>query len=105
MLFKSGDPDRDDLYIPPYLFDLDQCPQDDALMDDEIFGPLLPIRSIDSMSEALEFLNGKEKPLAMYLFTRNEKAVQEFMSRTRSGAVTVNDVVLHINGKSFESGN
>jgi aldehyde dehydrogenase (NAD+) len=68
-------------------------------MEDEIFGPLLPIRSIDSLDEAIEILSEVEKPLAMYMFTRNEEAVEEFLSRTRSGAVTINDVVLHITGK------
>jgi acyl-CoA reductase-like NAD-dependent aldehyde dehydrogenase len=52
-------------------------------MEDEIFGPLLPIRSIDSLDEEIEISSEVEKLLAMYIFTRNEEAVEEFLSRTR----------------------
>ncbi|KAI6190582.1 Aldehyde dehydrogenase [Aphelenchoides bicaudatus] len=96
LLYKmDGELDQNDLFIPPHLFELDMNTSD-ALMDDELFGPILPIFEVDSFDDALEFVNKRDKPLAIYIFTRTEALVNDFLSRTRSGAVTVNDVVLHI---------
>lgn len=70
-------------------------------MKDEIFGPILPILTVPHLDDALDYLHEKEKPLALYVFSRDEKRVEEVLRRTRSGAATVNDVILHLNGKNF----
>jgi acyl-CoA reductase-like NAD-dependent aldehyde dehydrogenase len=98
LLYKmDGELDRNDLFIPPHLVEL-HTNVDDSLMEDELFGPILPIFEANSFDEALEFVNSRDKPLAMYLFTRSEALITKFLSQTRSGGVTINDVVLHITG-------
>jgi len=102
LLFNFGNPDREDLFIPPHVIEVDSA--DDSVMKDELFGPILPILTVESLDAAIEFVNEREKPLAMYIFTRNEDAVNDFLKKTRSGAVTVNDVILHINVDSLPFG-
>jgi acyl-CoA reductase-like NAD-dependent aldehyde dehydrogenase len=65
-------------------------------MHDEIFGPILPILTVPSFGYTLDYVSKHDKPLAMYIFTRTEERVTELIQRTSSGAVTVNDVILHI---------
>ncbi len=62
----------------------------------EIFGPILPIVRVENLSEAVEFIRQRECPLAVYLFTEDETSVQRVLKETLSGAVTVNDVAMHM---------
>jgi len=84
----------DSYKIPPTLI---IEPGDDALcMQEEIFGPLLPIRTYRQFDETIDFINSKPRPLAAYLFS-NENAEQEaLINRTTSGGVCINDVIMHI---------
>uniref|UniRef100_A0A914C976 Aldehyde dehydrogenase n=1 Tax=Acrobeloides nanus TaxID=290746 RepID=A0A914C976_9BILA len=93
VLFKNGEPDRDDLFIPPVILD---AKPEDVFMEDEIFGPILPIITVSGFDEAIEFIRDGEKPLAAYLFTRDQKKIQRFLNETSSGGVTINDVLMHI---------
>ncbi|VDM39651.1 unnamed protein product [Toxocara canis] len=93
VLIKAGELDRDDLFIPPIVLD---AKKDDAFMQDEIFGPILPIVTVNNFEEAVEFIRSGEKPLAAYLFTRDEGKMRRFCVETSSGGVTINDVVMHI---------
>ena len=66
-----------------------------TLMQEEIFGPLLPVMTYSDIGEVIDYINGHEKPLALYLFT-NDKALQErVILNTLSGGVSINDCVLH----------
>ncbi|TMS32365.1 hypothetical protein L596_000215 [Steinernema carpocapsae] len=93
ILFKGGDCEREDNFIPPVILD---ASRDDAFMQDEIFGPVLPILTSESLAESIAFINEGEKPLAAYIFTRSEKKLEQFYQETSSGAITVNDVIMHI---------
>uniref|UniRef100_A0A5F5PFU3 Aldehyde dehydrogenase family 3 member A2 n=1 Tax=Equus caballus TaxID=9796 RepID=A0A5F5PFU3_HORSE len=64
-------------------------------MQEEIFGPILPIVPVKNAEEAIRFINEREKPLAFYVFSHNDKLVKRMIEGTSSGAVTVNDVVVH----------
>jgi coniferyl-aldehyde dehydrogenase len=71
-------------------------PGDDAkVMQDEIFGPILPIRSIQSLDEAIAYVNARDRPLALYPFSNDRDSVEKILSSTLAGGVTVNDTVLH----------
>uniref|UniRef100_A0A667X549 Aldehyde dehydrogenase 3 family member A2 n=1 Tax=Myripristis murdjan TaxID=586833 RepID=A0A667X549_9TELE len=61
----------------------------------EIFGPLLPIVTVSDMDDAIRFINEREKPLALYIFCSDKKAVKRMIDETTSGGVTVNDVMMH----------
>ncbi len=69
---------------------------DSALMQEEIFGPVLPVLSVKSMDEAVDFVNQREKPLALYLFTESKQVEDDVLSRTSSGGACVNGTLLHI---------
>ncbi|RWS22140.1 aldehyde dehydrogenase: dimeric NADP-preferring-like isoform X2 [Leptotrombidium deliense] len=64
-------------------------------MQEEIFGPLLPVVVVNGAEEAIEFINSGEKPLSLYLFSTNSSVINKFQMNTSSGALCVNDTVLH----------
>ena len=66
------------------------------LMQEEIFGPLLPVITYRTLDEALAFINGHDRPLALYLFDRDRQRIAQVLERTIAGGVTVNDTILHI---------
>lgn len=71
-------------------------PGDDArVMQDEIFGPILPIRSVASLDEAIAYVNAHDRPLALYPFSHDRDQVEKILRNTLAGGVTVNDTVLH----------
>ena len=79
-------------------------PGDDAqVMQDEIFGPILPIRSVKSLDEAIAYVNAHDRPLALYPFSNERDSVEKILSGTLAGGITVNDTVLHfgISGLPF----
>jgi aldehyde dehydrogenase (NAD+) len=64
-------------------------------MQEEIFGPVLPILRYSDLGEVISAVNGRPDPLTLYLFTDREATVQRFMTETRSGSVCVNDTLIH----------
>ena len=89
----GGRVDATDRYIEPTL--LDDVAVDSAVMREEIFGPVLPIVEIESMEQAIEFINDREKPLALYVFAKEEYA-KRVIALTSSGGACINDVIMHI---------
>ncbi|PAA60506.1 hypothetical protein BOX15_Mlig023123g1 [Macrostomum lignano] len=90
----GGDPDKAERFIPPTVF-VDVKP-DDALMREELFGPILPILPVrGGVDEAIELINAGEKPLALYAFTNDASVRRRFEDSTSSGALVFNDVVIH----------
>ena len=80
--------------IPPTLI-LD--PTDDmAVMQDEIFGPLLPVKTYDHVGETIDYVNDHDRPLGLYYFGADGSEKEQVLSHTTSGGVTVNDVIMHI---------
>lgn len=67
-----------------------------ALMREEIFGPILPIRSYDSIDQAIAYINQNPRPLALYLFSGNNRIIDQVLERTVAGGVCVNDTLVHI---------
>ncbi|XP_054427138.1 aldehyde dehydrogenase family 3 member A2 [Pteronotus mesoamericanus] len=89
----GGDSDEATRYIAPtVLTDVDP---ETRVMQEEIFGPILPIVPVKSADEAIKFINEREKPLAFYVFSRNNKLIRRMIDSTSSGGVTANDVVVH----------
>ncbi|KAF6152817.1 hypothetical protein GIB67_004646 [Kingdonia uniflora] len=78
---------------PTILLDV---PQDSQIMMDEIFGPLLPIITVDQIEDGFDIIRSRSKPLAAYLFTNNKKLEREFVSSISSGGMLINDTVLHL---------
>jgi acyl-CoA reductase-like NAD-dependent aldehyde dehydrogenase len=74
------------------------------LMQEEIFGPLLPIVSFKTWDEAMLFVKSKPKPLALYVFTKNRKNLQQTLLQLSAGGVTVNDTIMHFTNGSLPFG-
>jgi len=71
-------------------------PGDDAtVMQDEIFGPILPIKSYDSIDDAIAYVNRHGRPLALYPFSHDHDSIEKILRNTLAGGVTVNDTLLH----------
>ena len=70
-------------------------PDDLALMQEEIFGPILPIKAYDTLDEAIGHVNAGERPLALYVFAKDEGVADEVLRRTTSGGACVNSAAVH----------
>ncbi len=79
--------------IPPAI--LTGVVADATIMRDEIFGPLVPVVGYDSLDDAINFINNRPKPLALYCFSHRCAVIADLLERTRSGGVTVNGTMLH----------
>ena len=80
--------------MPPVLaFDV---PASAQLMQEEIFGPILPVLPYESLAEAIEYINARPRPLALYWFGTDNDARDKVLAQTVSGGVTVNDTLMHI---------
>ena len=73
---------------------LTQVAPNSLVMQEEIFGPLLPIIGVSSNDDALEFINSKDRPLTIYWFGKDKKALRNLISKTHSGSVTANDTLI-----------
>jgi aldehyde dehydrogenase (NAD+) len=74
---------------------LADVPPDAPVMQEEIFGPILPVVTYRTLDEAFAIINGKEHPLVLYIFSRTKSAVREILRRTRAGGTTVNQTLVH----------
>ncbi|HEY9646913.1 MAG TPA: aldehyde dehydrogenase family protein, partial [Chroococcidiopsis sp.] len=69
---------------------------DAPIMQDEIFGPLLPVIPYDHLDEAIALINRKPKPLALYIFSRSAEVQRQVLRHTQSGGACVNEILLHL---------
>ncbi len=99
-MIESGEPvvggqgDEADRYIAPTV--LKNVQPDAPVMSDEIFGPILPVLAVDSIQSAIEFVNARPKPLALYVFSNNKGVQDRVLTRTSSGGATVNHCWMHL---------
>lgn len=92
-VLAGGRVDASERYIEPTL--IDRVALDSNVMTTEIFGPVLPLVTIKSVDEAIEFINDREKPLALYVFA-SERVGRKVLHLTSSGGACINDVIMHI---------
>lgn len=91
----GGDWDKKDRYIPPTM--VLNPSRESKIMNDEIFGPILPIIEVDSVDAAIKYvLDTKEKPLASYVFSSDSSVQQKVLSSISSGGACVNECVMHV---------
>uniref|UniRef100_A0ACD5X519 Uncharacterized protein n=1 Tax=Avena sativa TaxID=4498 RepID=A0ACD5X519_AVESA len=90
----GGQIDQKLLKIAPTV--LVDAPPDSRLMTGEIFGPMLPIVTVENIEESIEHINAGAKPLAAYLFTKNKRLQEDFVTNISAGGLLVNDVALHL---------
>lgn len=89
----GGKSDRSECYIEPTI--MDRVNPDDPVMQEEIFGPLLPVLSYNNLEELVESLKLQDAPLVLYIFTRKRRLAERIMKEVASGGGMINEVVMH----------
>ena len=90
----GGSGDRGSRYFAPTV--LAGVSPDAAVMAEEIFGPILPVITVDNVDEAVSFVNDRPHPLALYVFTEDPPTAERVIERTRSGGVSINHTMVHL---------
>jgi aldehyde dehydrogenase (NAD+) len=98
----GGGNQSEDLTIEPTI--LTNVSPDSKIMQEEIFGPLLPVLNYQNIEAAVEFVNKRPKPLAMYVFTDQNKVADYILKNTSAGGTAVNDVLVHISNPNLPFG-
>lgn len=93
-IVHGGERDEKHLKIAPTIF-LD-VPQDSLIMNEEIFGPLLPIITVDEIEDSFTFIKSRSKPLAAYLFTKDKMLEKKFVADISAGGILINDACIHL---------
>ena len=101
-IYTGGNHDRSRLFIEPTI--LHNISWDDKMMEEEIFGPILPVLTYPYFREALTEIQSREKPLAAYLFTNNEDEKKLFTSLVSFGGGCINDVIMHLSNPHLPFG-
>jgi aldehyde dehydrogenase (NAD+) len=101
-IIVGGQSQREDKYIAPTL--LNNVEWSDPIMQNEIFGPLLPILSYSDLDHALEEIANRPKPLALYFFSDRKKRQEQVLSKTRSGGASINDCITYLTNPELPFG-
>ena len=99
---EGGDVDASQNYIAPTL--LEGVNNDMEVMQEEIFGPILPIVPYKNLQEAIALIQSKEKPLALYIFSKSNANQKFIIQNTTAGGTTINDTLLHITNPNLPFG-
>ena len=89
----GGQTDPDQLYIAPTV--LVDVPADAPIMQEEVFGPILPVLEIDSVEAVIDWVNERPRPLGLYVFAEDEDVAEQILEATNSGDACVNDCSVH----------
>ena len=90
----GGDTNPSNYYIAPTV--MDGVSPEEGVMQEEIFGPILPVIEYTNLSEAIAFVNAKPKPLALYFFSNNKQHQNQVLQETASGGACINDTIVQI---------
>ncbi|KAJ8908732.1 hypothetical protein NDN08_005437 [Rhodosorus marinus] len=101
-LVIGGQYDRESNWIAPTVFY--NTKPEAKIMQEEIFGPLLPVLPVEDLDEALQFISDRPHPLAAYIFSTNRSAIDSFSFAVSTGAVVVNHVILHFSIETLPFG-
>lgn len=101
-VFYGGNFSAEKRFVSPTI--LTGVSNDSAVMQDEIFGPVLPVIEFDELNKVVQKINSGEKPLVAYYFSENRKKQKYFLQNTFSGDAMINDVVIHFSNYSLPFG-
>lgn len=93
VIITGGDYDSQSRYFSPTI--LDNVTDDMKIMQEEIFGPILPIVTYNNKEEVKSIIESKPKPLALYIQSNNKKSIQYYLNNTTAGGTVINDFVIH----------
>jgi len=92
-IYHGGQHDRIDRFIAPTV--LVNVPPDSPVMQEEIFGPILPVLEVDSVQQVIDFLNARPAPLGLYIFAEDPIVSEQVLELTTSGDAAINDCTVH----------
>ncbi|NGZ77033.1 aldehyde dehydrogenase [Saccharibacillus alkalitolerans] len=98
----GGNGDRETKFIEPTLLDIDSW--DAASMQEEIFGPILPVLTYEDINDAIRQVNSHPRPLSLYLFTTDEAVQERVLDKVPFGGGCINDTLLHISNPNLPFG-
>ncbi len=98
----GGQTDEKERYLAPTI--LRNVAPESPAMQEEIFGPILPVLTVPSMEDAIRFVNARPKPLALYVFTKRKQVEEDVIARTSSGGACVNATIWHFTNPSLPFG-
>lgn len=93
-IFFGGSYDEKELYFEPTI--ITNIKDNSKIMQDEIFGPILPVLEFEDIKEVIRYVNEREKPLALYYFSDNKHNIEMILNNTTAGGVTINDTIIHV---------
>jgi acyl-CoA reductase-like NAD-dependent aldehyde dehydrogenase len=89
----GGELNEEDRFIPPTV--ILRPDENSRILKDEIFGPVLPILTVNSIDEAIRYVNERDKPLALYVFSNRKAVIENVLNNTSSGGAVANDTLMH----------
>ena len=92
-LISGAKLDEQENYLSPTL--VTNVPKDSQLMKEEIFGPILPLIPFENLDEAIQEINSREKPLALYIYSKSKKNIRHIIANTRAGGTCINHNAIH----------
>lgn len=98
----GGDYDDNSNYIAPTL--ISNLKEDATLLNEEIFGPILPVKTYKTIDEVVDYINAKEKPLALYVYAQNKRFVNTIIKNTRAGSTCINTNSLQFSNHNLPFG-
>lgn len=101
-IYYGGEMDPEHLYISPTI--LDNISFDDKVMEDEIFGPILPVIGFTNLDEMVKKVKKYPNPLALYVFTKNRKIKEKLINEISFGGGSINDTILHLSNSKLPFG-
>lgn len=101
-LFYGGEVNIKDKYVSPTI--LKNIDLESPIMQEEIFGPIFPTLTFEKLENIIDFIEEKEKPLALYYFSKSREKIDYILNNTSSGGVTINDTVIHVATPSLPFG-
>ena len=102
-IFEMGGKSKsEDNFIEPTL--ISNLPENASLLQDEIFGPILPIKTYKTNEEVINYINSKEKPLALYIYSKHKKTINDIIKNTRAGSTCINNNVVQYSNHNLPFG-
>jgi len=101
-IFFGGETNENDLYISPTI--LENITIDDKIMQEEIFGPVLPILEYSETTEIIKIINNRPKPLSFYVFSKDKSFINKIIGEIEAGNGNINDTVMQFANKNIPFG-
>ena len=98
----GGKSKSEENFIEPTL--ISNLPENASLLQDEIFGPILPIKTYKTNEEVINYINSKEKPLALYIYSKHKKTINDIIKNTRAGSTCINNNVVQYSNHNLPFG-